>query len=330
RVFNEDFEYLSAADAAGKASFEFINEGIYDGYVAEWGYQTVALPVTNIEDGLPTVIRLRRGFMDDFVTDEGWSESGDARVGQWERGVPIGTNFGGVFAPDTDASGDLGRQAYVTGNGGGGGAGGNDIDGGTTSLTSPEFGVLDGEDNPVVHYQYWFANGSGDTPLDDTLTVSITDGTTTAVVRKYADRTTEWTADSFQVADFLTATDGLRLIVSSGDTDAAGHLVEAGFDNFRVTATPWATSTDDFGFSDVEAEVFPNPSDVAFTLRYDLPEARSPRLQVTDAAGRILQQQALNTTNGVFRFGENLPQGFYFLSLHDGKRQLWVQKVVKN
>lgn len=330
RVFNEDFEYIEAASSDGKASFEFINEGIYDGYVTEWGYETVELPITNIEDGLPTVIRLRRGYMDDFVTDEGWTESGDARVGQWERGVPIGTNFGGVFAPDSDASDDFGRQAYVTGNGGGGGAGGNDVDGGMTLLTSPEFGVLDGEDDPVVHYQYWFANGSGDAPLDDTLRVSITDGTTTILVRKYGERTTEWMTDSIRVADFLTATDGLQLIVSTGDTDSTGHLVEAGFDNFRVTATPWATSTDDFGFSDLEVDVFPNPSDAAFTLRYDLPEARSPRLHVTDAAGRIIQQQSLNTASGTFRFGENLPQGFYFLSLHDGKRQLWVAKLVKD
>lgn len=329
RVFNEDFEYLAQSDVDGKANFDFLFAGIYDGYVTEWGYETVELPVTNIEDGFPTVIRLRRAYMDDFVTDEGWTESGTARSGRWERGEPIGTRFGvDFFAPNADASQDFGRMAYVTGNGGGS-ASSDDVDGGNTVLTSPEFGAIVGEDDPVVSYKYWFANLSGQTPLNDTLTISITDGVTTAVVRKYTERTIEWAADTFRVADFLDASTGLRLIVSTEDFDDSGHLVEAGFDNFRVSGTPWATSTDDLSFDAIDAEVFPNPSEGAFNLRYDLPEVTTPMLQITDAVGRNLQQRMLGASSGTISFGETLPAGFYFVSLLDGQRRLWVRKVVR-
>lgn len=61
-----------------------------------------------------------------------------------------------ISNPDKDVSDDLGRFAYLTGNGGVN-PGDNDVDGGATTLLSP---FLDGQgaDSLKGSFSYWFYN----------------------------------------------------------------------------------------------------------------------------------------------------------------------------
>jgi bacillopeptidase F len=104
-------------------------------------------------------------FQDDFEADTGWSVVDDPGLitGTWQRGVPVGGGDRGDPANDADSSG----QCYVTHNI----DGDFDIDGGSTTLTSP---VLDAS-NPdaVLSYWQWYSNTFGADPMNDVFVVDI-------------------------------------------------------------------------------------------------------------------------------------------------------------
>lgn len=321
---NNDFS--ARTNAQGTVGFSRVFDGDYELVVTEWGYRTVAESITpgQIVD---REIRLTPGYMDDFVTDEGWTISGNAPRGVWERGEPVATFFGqDASNPGFDAPDDLGRQAYVTGNGGGS-AGNDDVDGGETILTSPPFGPLRIRD-PRVSYQYWHFNAGGEGEPNDTLRLSITNGEETVLVREYTENTGgEWVADSFIFSEFLPVTEEMRLIVVASDNNDSGHLVEAGFDNFLVYGEEIPASTDNYFTEGLTAAVYPNPSAGAFRLDYEGITLTAPRLRITDAGGRTVAERAF--AGSTVMFGEALPRGFYVAELWDGGRRLYVTKVTK-
>ncbi|MTB51047.1 choice-of-anchor B family protein [Lewinella sp. W8] len=326
--FNEEERYDVLTNEEGQAAINNVFEGDYELFITEWGYRTIG-----VENAAPSalgnqVYRLSRGYMDDFVTDEGWTETATARTGLWERGVPVGTSFDSrAFQPGVDAPRDFGRQAYLTGNGAAD-ASTDDIDGGTVTLTSPLFDLTRVRE-PSISYQYWFAVAGGTPPLDDTMRVLLDNGTDRAELAFYTEWSTEWAADTFVVSDYLEPTATMQLIVIAGDT-GEGHLVEAGFDNFAVNGSVIPVSTEAVFAPEVAVAVFPNPSPGAFSLQYDLPfSTAESTLRLTNVSGQIVQERELSGKNGSLEVGLDLPAGLYFAEILDGNRRLWVGKVVK-
>lgn len=318
-------------DADGKVFLQAVFDGTYDLYVAEWGYQTQSITETSPSALGDVTIRLRRGYMDDFVTNEGWELTEQASTGNWERVFPLGTFLGDTpFAPGSDVEDDFGGLAYITGQGiSGGSSGSNDVDGGTTLLVSPPFKNIGPQDSLVVNYQYWFANGGGDTDADDAMRIYISNGIDTVLVREYLeDGVREWRSDSFRVVDFVEETAELRLLVETFDL-GNGHLVEAGFDNFFVTARDWPVGTDNTLVEGVTATVYPNPTANEFTLQFELDGLPDPSVRITDALGRRVSGQRITSGTGALTFGNDLPQGFYFVEIFTGAQRAYVTKVVK-
>lgn len=326
---NESSSFDLLTDQDGRVVIENVFDGQYDLFVAEWGYLTIGEGSISPETLENRVFRLTPGFMDDFVTDEDWVNSADnnATSGFWTRAVPIGTFFGDSPAnAGFDAAGDFGPEAYITGNGGGS-AGQDDVDAGTVTLTSPMFEDL-GLADLKVSYQYWFANDGGDPPLNDNLTIRITNGRETVTARTYvADGDASWIADSFLISDFVEITDSLQIIVETDDT-GEGHIVEAGFDNFLVFGRTIPVSTANYGADGFTATVFPNPSSDAFQLTFDGRSLNQATLRVTDVAGRIVSEQRINGESVVF--GQKLPTGTYFAEVFEGNLRVYTTKLVKN
>jgi hypothetical protein len=106
-------------------------------------------------------------FLDDFEADQGWTVLDDPALttGTWERGVPAGGGDRGDPATDADGSG----QCFVTGLA----DGDNDIDDGSTTLTSPIMNASDREMSIV--YRRWYSNTFGADPQNDIFVVEVSD-----------------------------------------------------------------------------------------------------------------------------------------------------------
>lgn len=245
RIVGVDGTFDLTTDANGNVVANNIFEGDYTVFAGKWGFEDAMLDIT-VTVGESFDIVLTPGYQDGFAVDQGWTVTGNANTGEWERGVPNGTTFGGAVSnPDLDADGmtDVGASAYVTGNEEDASAGSDDVDGGTTTLQSPAFdpAFFVGADDVIVRFQYWFFNDGGSALGDDTLKIFFSNGTDTEFVEAYYDNdqdsntpTSTWVPVSLRLSDLsIPLTSTMQFGAQIGDT-GSGHLVEGGIDNFRL------------------------------------------------------------------------------------------------
>jgi C1A family cysteine protease len=206
-------------------SAEEVNDGrIYD---PDPSSPNIAIPATAV-----TTV-----FEDDFETDKGWSVSGDASDGQWDRGVPVGGGDRGDPPTDFDGSG----KCYLTDNV----YGNSDVDGGTTILTSPAFDLSTG--NTQIHYARWYSNNYGADPHNDVFEVYISNdnGSNWVLVETVGpveQASGGWYEHTFWVSDFITPSSQVRLRFDASDL-SAGSVIEAAVDAFTVTTYECGPST---------------------------------------------------------------------------------------
>lgn len=175
-------------------------------------------------------------YEDNGNTDAGWSVSGSATDGQWDRGVPV--NCGRCDPPtDRDGSG----TCWLTDNSSASSCN-SDVDGGSTVLTSPQMDTSD--PGAIINFSWWYSNGSdcdGAEPQNDTFVVQAsTNGsnwTTIVTVGPTGPGTSGgWNDSSFVVADlpgsFNSSTFQLRFEASDLN---GGSVIEAGVDSLSVT-----------------------------------------------------------------------------------------------
>lgn len=174
-------------------------------------------------------------FVDGFDTDTGWTVMNDPGLatGAWERGDPNGSFLIGVPANPEDDSNDTGTFCAFTGQAAPSAAvGTNDVDGGSTRLTSPMFDLSAG--NGVIEYQQWFFNDDG----DDAMVVELSNdnGASWTVVATitYTGDQNAWHDMKIIVGNHLTPTSQMRLRLSVAD-EPNNSITEAAIDDFRVT-----------------------------------------------------------------------------------------------
>ncbi|MGB0717561.1 MAG: immunoglobulin domain-containing protein, partial [Phycisphaerae bacterium] len=180
------------------------------------------------------------GFVDievvDFESDPGWSVSGDATDGEWIRGTPLAECDRGNPIADFDGSG----QCFLTDNilGGGPNACNNDVDGGTTILTTSSYD-LSSISVPYVSYARWFSNNFGSGANEDEFIVEVSNngGSTWEILEVVGPAGPEagggWITPSLRVDDVIAVTNNMQFRFSSGDL-INGSVVEAGIDDFRI------------------------------------------------------------------------------------------------
>lgn len=173
-------------------------------------------------------------FNDDFEQDRGWtvgSPSDNATAGIWVRADPNGT----AAQPENDASPD-GTQCFFTGQGPVGGAiGVADIDGGTTTLTSPAIDAS-GSGPAYLRYSRWYSNDRGAAPNADSMPVEVSNdnGVTWTQLELVTENANAWVVKTWRLNDvFPTLGTQFRLRFLARDL-GAGSLVEAGVDEVEV------------------------------------------------------------------------------------------------
>ncbi|MEM8835181.1 MAG: dockerin type I domain-containing protein [Planctomycetota bacterium] len=163
---------------------------------------------------------------ENFETDGGFTVTNDASLtdGGWDRGVPA-NGFRGDPPVDFDGSGSCWLTDNVAGN--------SDVDGGTTTLTSPAYDLSRGG---TISYAYWIDDGPGNL-VGDALTVQVaTDsaGTNWQTVRIHDNALPDW-EQTFITIDGALASSTVRIRFLATDGDPQG-VVEAAIDALVVSA----------------------------------------------------------------------------------------------
>jgi murein tripeptide amidase MpaA len=173
-------------------------------------------------------------FADDFESNQGWTTnpngSDTATTGQWERGNPEDTNSSGPKQLGTTVSG---QNDLVTGRLAGASVGAYDIDGGVTSIRSPQIS-LPSSGNLTLTFNYYLSHLSN-ASSDDYLRVKI-EGTTTSTVFERLGSATNvdaaWQSASVSLNSYAGQT--ITILIEAADA-GTGSLVEAAVDDVQIT-----------------------------------------------------------------------------------------------
>jgi len=168
-------------------------------------------------------------FADNFQTNNGWSVSGSVDDGAWERAIPAGGGGRGDPVSDFDGSG----RCYLTDNV----EGNSDVDGGTTTLTSPAMDAS-GAGIPTLSYALWYSNNIGE--IDDTMFVEISNNnggswqSLDSIGPGDPAAGGGWNTYSFDLSQiYASPSSQVRIRFMAGDT-GVGSVVEAGVDAVAI------------------------------------------------------------------------------------------------
>lgn len=329
--FSGTFSPEATTGTDGTFAVSTLYEGDYEVLAGSWGYVTETMTNQYFDQNTGSfIIELDRGYYDDFVLDFEWSVTGNAETGVWVREEPIGSDYNGtLYDPADDIVGDFGEDCYLTGNSGGG-AGSNDVDNGTTTLTSP---VFDGTlyENPKISFYRWFMTGGGQgaTP-DDILEISLSNGSQTVVLETVDINSSdlgEWVFKEFVISDYMAVTNNMTFSLSTSDqvTSSEGHLVDAALDLFRVVEGE-STSVDDALADELEFNLSPNPSQGNYNINLNHLETNA-QINVFDALGRSVFSNEVSNGNSMIDI-TNEASGIYFLQVTVEGRS-FVRKLMK-
>ena len=260
--------------------------------------------------------------------DYNWTINGTASLGAWTRVTPAITMQGNFISnPGVDASGDCGGKAFVTGNNNAA-VGADDIDDGYTMLTSPVFD-LSGIVNPHIKYARWFYNGGGAGAVNDSLIVRITNGIQTVdleVVTASTAGSSSWVEKDILLTNaIIPFTNNMKIIVYAVDA-IPGHLVEAGFDHFRVE--PDSVNALLSVQENTVSNFYPNPLVKSKTIHYNIAQADNNVITITDLAGRTVQSFNVNSAQGSLNINESQAAGTYMINVYHKGIKISTNKLV--
>lgn len=224
--------YEGETNGLGQEVFSLFYEDLHSLQVGKWGYITECYEDFSLllDAGTATLtFVLQNGYYDDFTFDFGWTVSGSAETGSWERGIPNPTD-NTVMNGDVDV--DCGNMAYITGNAENVDPDFDDVDNGVTVLSSPVMN-LSGYSNPALTFYVDFYCNHGPNNIDDTLKFIVSDGTL-QMVDFISPQSDEMAWGFFPI--LLSGLDVSNITISFLVSDLPGNpnITEAALDLFRA------------------------------------------------------------------------------------------------
>ena len=248
--------YTGVTAANGLVNFINILPGNYQVYAGSWGYREYCNQISIQSSSLtPIPVEMEVGYQDRFNTDQGWTHSGTASSGLWLRDKPTATVVSSDTANPGRDSYDCGSVAYITGNISGTPTI-DDVDLGTTLITSPTIALTNTQENRV-YFNIWWKNLSGTASPNDSLIIWANDGVNKeAVFYALPQDDFSW-VDTSVVLPSTIDLGSFQLEVQVSDWDFLGdNIVEAGFDNFSINRYPIGIEENTFN----HLIAYPNPT----------------------------------------------------------------------
>lgn len=333
RIFNGLYTFDTITDVNGNYNFPSAYADTYTIVAGKWKFKNSCSNnvVINSTQTLP-VIPLDSAIYDEFTWNYSWTVSGNATTGAWERGEPLGTSYNttGDANPEYDVSTDCTDECMVTGNTGQT-ASDDDVDNGSTTMTSPVFSLI-GYTNPVLDYSRWFFNDGGTGNPNDSLRVYISNGTT-SVQAEFTVATTPgqstWVHKIIPINPLLSLSNNMRVKVRTAD-GLPGHIVEAGFDRFWIRDSVMISVPEYAGWNNY-VHVFPNPYSGSTNIDYHLANnvEAGAMLIVTDVTGRKISEIPVTAKEGNIELSADLNAGIYFVKIENGAEVTQPVRIVK-
>jgi len=325
-IYDANSRWDTITDANGNFTIPNMFAGTYTVSAGKWGYFTSCSSGQSITAASGALaMGLNKGIYDDFLWDFGWTTSGGAAEGMWERGEPLGTSSSGnPINPDSDNTTDCGDQAYVTGNQGLT-ATDDDVDGGTTILTSPVFD-LTGYVQPYIYFSRWKRLSSTST---DTIFVTLSNGTTTAKLESLTFTSlgqASWSNRNYKISNYLTPTSTMTFKMQVSD-DGSDNTNEGALDKFYILDSAASIGINEVA-NKVNVIVYPNPFTEKTTIHMSDPTEGDYSLRLFDVYGRAVRTVSMiNSTNDFVLDRQDLTSGMYFYQIHDGNNTVGTGKI---
>ncbi len=310
--------YEASTNGLGSHNFTLFYQEPYNVIVGKWGYITTCFTQEINQTTNEIIVTLEAGIYDDFTFDFGWVTSNFATTGHWERGKPNATTA--MSSPVADVPFDCGNAAFVTGNALNVGVDADDVDGGEVTLISPIID-LSGFSDPYVNYARWFYCYFGPNTPDDSLRVTVSNGTSVAEIDVIGSVTSTfgaWQYKQIRLLDFITLTPTMQFFFQTSDLDPDINITEAGLDLFFINES--SVGIEELNLAQIEA--YPNPTDGSVKLSNITAEME---YQLLNANGQVLEfgkVDQFNTSIDVNRF-EN---GMYFIRIADQMVKIFKTK----
>ena len=317
RLSHPLIDHNGITNGLGVEDFTLYYQENYRMTVGKWGYQTFCTDTIITAGSNVLTVYLVPGYFDDFEFDFGWSVSGNATTGMWERGVPNPT-LNAVQAIDADW--DCGKMAFVTGNDVGLSPDHDDVDKGYTQLLSPQMD-FSSYATPYINFARSFFCFHGPGTVDDTMSVYLMNGTTSVLLQQEIGpqgNLMEFEYFSFPVSGLLPMTNTMQLKIVIADYDPNVNITEGALDHFSVTNQPTANVQN---LAEDAWTIYPNPT----SERLFLNGTKSiGEWSIFGMNGQVLQYGTTQDSNLEVSV-ESLTSGMYFIRFQNEVRT-WIKQ----
>lgn len=300
---------MDQSNGLGDRTFTMYYEEQYTVTVGKWGYVTDCYQQVIDQNTGEITVFLDPGIYDDFTFDFGWSTSNFASTGHWERGIPNGSTS--PAATSFDAPFDCGSSAYVTGNAAGVGPDSDDVDGGEVTLISPVMD-LTGYADPQVNYARWFYTQFGPSVPDDSLRVTVSNGTSLEqidIIGEDVSTFGDWQYVNLRLQDYISITSTMQFFFQTSDFDPDVNITEAGVDIFFINEH--VVGLDELSKTQIKA--FPNPTDGSIELTNIESEQE---YKIVNTNGQVILSGIVDPNASIIVL-ESVQSGLYFIHVSD-------------
>lgn len=307
---------FGVTNALGEENFVLYYEELYRVSVGKWGYLTHCESL-NIDSTTGSLtIWLIPGIYDDFTFDYGWTSSGSATSGLFERGVPNGTPA--MTNPGVDSDSDCNDLCFVTGNADTDDFNADDVDDGDAELRSPIID-LSAYNDPYVSYERWYYCDYGVLPPGDSLEVFLSNGLTSVRidVQTYdQSANSQWIEKTIRILDYIDLTSTMQFNFRISDFMPDVNITEAGVDHFFIVESEFVATADE---APTKVSVYPNPSETTINIGG---LTATCYFELISIGGRSVKQGLVSPNDTAIDVA-SIQNGVYFLRL--GKQ---MQKII--